>query len=222
MSNSYILKSRNVTMNKTNLINHLRAIRDKAVQNENSLVIDQNDVLDLIDFVQDIYSDRNAMLDYDFSKCEFFVDFPPNDRYKRHKCFYIRDLREIEETRQIAALSQNAFTPPTALENFCRLCDLLIANFKLEKRKAMAELQGKDFTLYDLYSTPSTNKIAKDFIAHKNLENDVADIVSENGLGNHLPYLKPEYEYLSSEFLDFYIRKYEIGEISFELKERRS
>lgn len=208
-------------INKTKLINHLRGIRDRADQNENGLVLDPSDILDLTDFFQDIYSDRNAMADYDFSNIEFFVDYPPNDLYRDKKCFYIRDLRGVKKTRQVAALSQNAFTPPTALENFCRLCDLLVADFKLNKRKEIANHEGKDFSQYDLYSVPSTSKIAKDFINYKNLQDKIEEIVSENGKENHNPYLNSKYEYLYNEFLEFYINKHRNNEIHFELKERK-
>ena len=102
-------------------------------------------------------------------------------------------------------------------------CSFIISNYKKSVRKKLAEEQGKDFTELDLWhQNPTTKQIVDEFLTIHNLHDKLAQVVSPNGLGNNVPYLLPEYEYLKQEFLDFYVQKVAANKVVFNLQDRKN
>ena len=216
-SKPHYLKTRDVLFDtKGKFKEHLKAIRYRAEQNSGSMVELLEDISDLRDFIQD-YCDKSEQLQekFDLDKSYFVIKKSP--QYET-KCLFI-----VESGLEEQISTENFCNPPTLLQNFRSFCSFIISNYKKSVRKKLAEEQGKDFTELDLWhQNPTTKQIVDEFLTIHNLHDKLAQVVSPNGLGNNVPYLLPEYEYLKQEFLDFYVQKVAANKVVFNLQDRKN
>ncbi|UNU74249.1 hypothetical protein LU293_05000 [Moraxella nasovis] len=138
------------------------------------------------------------------------------------KCFYIRDLSDKSKFRQVSILSTKAIKKPTDFENFKEFCQDVIQDFKYEKRKELASIDGLNYQEFDLYSNPTTTQIVQEFLDKNELTDKLDLIISPNDLGNHIPFLLDGHKYLEQDFLNFYHQKVQNDEIEFFLKARKT
>lgn len=219
MMSKYILQStNNQFVTKKGFLNHLKLIRNTADKNQNGMVLDKNHILDLKDFLRDYYVDRDIILsEYDLDNCEFFVALPPTVR-NNHKCIWIKD-KVTDKTRHFAT-TKNGLVEPTPFGNFYNFCTNELIPIKREIRRYITNELGLSLDDFDLWhKSPKTKELVEEFIAIKNIGDKLNEIISPNGLGNNVPYLLPDYEYLKLEFIDFYQSKV-ATQLNFELKPR--
>lgn len=215
-SKPHYLKTRDALFDtKGKFKEHLKAIRYRAEQNSDGMVTLPEDISDLRDFIQD-YCDKSETIQerFDLDKSIFVVKKSP--QYET-KCLFI-----VENGLEEQISTEKFGTPPTPLQNFRSCCSFIIGNYKKSVRQELAAKQGKDFRELDLWhQSPTTKQIVDEFLTIHNLHDKLAQVASPNGLGNNVPYLLPEYEYLEQEFLDFYDNKVAANEMVFDLRKRK-
>ncbi len=215
----FIFKSTNKTFNsKTSFLDYLKFIRDTAAKNQNGMVLDKNHILELKDFLRDYYIDRNIILsEFDLDDCEFFVALPPQPR-NHYKCLWIKDKQNGKKRH--FATTENGLVKPTPFGNFYQFSTNELIPIKREIRKYLTDELGLSLDDFDLWhQSPKTKELVEEFIAIKEIGNRLEQVISQNGLGNNVPYLLPEYQGLRQEFIDFYQSKV-ATELNFELKSR--
>lgn len=219
MSDFIFQSTNNCFSTKTGFLNHLKVIRNTADGNQNGMVLDSNHILELKDFLRDYYIDRDIILsEYDLDNCEFFVALPLTPRNK-HKCIWIKD-KTTGKTRSFAT-TRNGLVEPTPFGNFYNFCTNELIPIKREIRRYITNELGLSLDDFDLWhQSPKTKELVQEFITLKELNNKLYEIISPNGLGNNVPYLLPDYEYLKQEFINFYQSKV-ATELFFELKLRK-
>lgn len=216
----YVFQSTNNRFNtKREFLDYLKSIRDMANDNLNGMVLDKNHILELKDFLRDYYVDRDIILsEYDLDNCEFFVALPPQPR-NRYKCIWIRD--KTNKNSRHFATSRNGLVEPTLFGNFYSFCTHELIPIKREIRKYITSELGLSLHDFDLWhQSPKTKELVEEFIAIKEIGDKLERVISQNGLGNNVPYLLPEYQGLRQEFIDFYQSKV-ATELNFELKLRK-
>ncbi|MFC0322116.1 hypothetical protein ACFFHT_00815 [Gallibacterium melopsittaci] len=216
---SYLLKTRDILFKtKESYKNHLQSILHRAKLNKNGLITSDDDIIDLKDFIQD-HCDKSEQLQelFDLDKCYFAVQKSPG--YPT-ECLFIID-NETGDKEQISI--HNFGNPPSAIVNFRSFCTYTITTFKLEYRKKLSEKQNVNYTEYDLWhKNPTTKQIVDQFITLKQIGDKLEQVISPNGLGNNVPTLLPEYQYLEQELIEFYQSKLSKinAELTVELKRR--
>lgn len=212
----HFLKTRNVLFStKGKFIEHLQDIYHRAKSSKNGLVTINNDILDLKDFIQDYCDKSEEILSYiDLENCYFVVKKSPD--YKTPCLFIIENNTNKEKHFSF----QDFGSPPISYINFKRFCIHIITDFKFNYRIKLGQELGKSYDEYDLWhKKPTTKEIVDEFITLKEIGDKLDLVVSPNGLGNNVPYLMPDYEYLKQDFIDFYQSKV-ATELNFELKPR--
>ncbi|MDO5091425.1 MAG: hypothetical protein Q4D61_07740 [Cardiobacteriaceae bacterium] len=203
-SQPHYLKSRKITFpTKYSFKKHLQAIRHRAEESQSGIITDENDILDLKDFIQD-YCDKSENLQnrFDLDNCYFVVK---KSRDYSTKCLFIVD-NESKYEEQIS--TENFGNPPTPLQNFRSFCTYTISGIKRNIREQLAKQHGRSFDEVDLWhQKPTTKQIVDEFIRQKNISDHLDKIISPNHTGGNVPYLMPEYEYLQQELLIFYEEK---------------
>ena len=199
-------------------LEYLRAICATADRNSDDAVKNKNHILELKDFICDYYCERDFIISkFDLDNCEFFVALPPNPR-NQHKCFWIKQ-KNVNE-KQHFATSRNGLVRPSVFDNFYRFCTDLLIPIKFELRKYFTEqlhLSADNFDLW--HKQPKTKELVQEFIDLQKIGDKLEKVISPNGLGNNIPFLMPDYEYLEQEFIDFYQSKV-ATQLNFELKPR--
>ncbi len=212
----HFLKTRNVLFpTKGEFIEHLKDIYHRAKSSKNGLVTTNNDILDLKDFIQDYCDKSEEILSYiDLENCYFVVKKSPD--YNTSCLFIIENNTNKEKHFSF----QNFGSPPISYINFKRFCTHIIQDFKFNYRIKLSQELGKSYDEYDLWhKKPTTKELVEEFIAIKEIGDRLEQVISQNGLGNNVPYLLPEYQGLRQEFIDFYQSKV-ATELNFELKSR--
>ena len=212
----HFLKTRNILFStKGKFIEHLQGIYHRAKSSKNGLVTTNNDILDLKDFIQDYCDKSEEILSYiDLENCYFVVKKSPD--YNTPCLFIIENNTNKEKHFSF----QNFGSPPISYINFKRFCTHIIQDFKFNYRIKLSQELGKSYDEYDLWhKKPTTKELVEEFIALKEISNKLDLVISPNGLGNNVPYLMPDYEYLKKDFIDFYQSKV-ATELNFELKPR--
>lgn len=218
MSDFIFQSTNNRFSTKTGFLNHLTVIRNTADNNQNGMVLEKNHILELKDFLRDYYVDRDIILsEYDLDNCEFFVALPPQPR-NRYKCFWIKD-KDSSKKRHFAT-SRNGLVEPNSFGNFRSFCTDELIPIKREIRRYITNELGLSLDDFDLWhQSPKTKELVKEFITTKGIGDKLDLVISPNSLGNNVPYLMPDYEYLKQDFIDFYQSKV-ATELNFELKPR--
>lgn len=212
----HFLKTRNILFStKGKFIEDLQGIYHRAKSSKNGLVTTNNDILDLKDFIQDYCDKSEEILSYiDLENCYFVVKKSPD--YNTPCLFIIENNTNKEKHFSF----QNFGSPPISYINFKRFCTHIIQDFKFNYRIKLSQELGKSYDEYDLWhKKPTTKEIVDEFIAIKGIGDKLDLVISPNGLGNNVPYLMPDYEYLKQDFIDFYQSKV-TTELNFELKPR--
>ncbi|WP_147376493.1 hypothetical protein [Moraxella catarrhalis] len=212
----HFLKTRNVLFpTKGKFVKHLQTIYHRAKSRKNGLVVPNDDILDLIDFIQDYCDKSEEIQSYiDLENCYFIVKNP--EGYDE-PCLFVVDKNTGKEKH---FGFRNFGCPPTPYLNFKRFCIHIIQDFKFNYRIKLSQELGKSYDEYDLWhKKPTTKEIVDEFVALKEIGDKLDLVISPNGLGNNVPYLMPDYEYLKKDFIDFYQSKV-ATELNFELKPR--
>lgn len=216
-SQPHYLKTRDVIFStKGKFKEHLQAIFHKTKSLPDKKVVDNNDILDLIDFLEDYHNERTAIQDqFDLENCIFYVDKPQDyDGY----CFWLMD-KNTQNKRQFSFTSFG--NPRTPMQNLVSCFGYIIRQMKARIRNEIAAQEGKDFEEYDLWNEkPTSKELVLEFIKIHNLEDKLDLVVSPNGLNNNAPYLMPNYEYLATEYREFYFNKRANDLLKLKLKPR--
>lgn len=218
MSNFIFQSTNNGFKTQKAFLNHLKFIRNTADNNSNDMVIDDNHIKELKDFLCDYYVDRDIILsEYDLDNCEFFVALPLTVR-NNHKCIWIKD-KTTGKTRSFST-TRDGLVEPNSFGNFYSFCTYELIPIKREIRRYITNELGLSLDDFDLWhQSPKTKELVEEFIALKEIGDKLDLVISPNGLGNNVPYLMPDYEYLKQDFIDFYQSKV-ATELNFELKPR--
>ena len=218
MSDFIFQSTNNRFTTKTGFLNHLKFIRNTADDSPDDVFIYDNHIKELKDFLRAYYVDRDIILsEYDLDNCEFFVALSPTPRNK-HKCVWIKD-KTTGKTRHFAT-TINGLVEPTPFGNFYSFCTNELIPIKRKIRQCITskfDLSLDDFDLW--HQSPKTKELVEEFIDIKEIGDRLEQVISQNGLGNNVPYLLPEYQGLRQEFIDFYKSKV-ATELNFELKSR--
>ncbi|OOS07388.1 hypothetical protein SAMN02745664_102171 [Moraxella cuniculi DSM 21768] len=213
----HYLKTRQVTFpTKGKFKEHLQAILHKTTSLPNNEVEDQDDIFDLIDFLEDYHNESITIQEqFDLENCIFYVDKPQD--YNGY-CFWLMD-KNNQNKRQFSITSFG--NPRTPMQNLVSCFGYIIREMKARFRKEIAMQEGKDFKEYDLWNEePKPKELVLEFIKIHNLKDKLHLVVSPNGLNNNAPYLMPDYEYLAKEYQDFYFNKKANDLLKLELRPR--
>lgn len=214
MPNNYFLPSFPDGLNQTNLVTYLKTIRKEAERN-NDQVCNSNHIEDLKYFIRFIYVESERVIEQiDIDNCSFFVALPPNPRNK-YKCLWIKD----NESSIHFSTTKDGLSAPTPRNNFHQYFTYIIQEFKNGIKKVISKQKGMTEVAHLWHTNPTTKVIIDEFIRIHQLNEKLEDVISPNGLGNNLPFLMPEYEYLKNEILTFYVEKVEDKKLGFELRQ---
>lgn len=216
---AHYLKTRGIIFNtKGKFKSHLQAIFHKTKELPNRIVTDQNDILDLIDFLEDYHNESlDIQEQFELENCLFYVDKPED---YDGLCFWLKD-KNTQKKRHFSFTSFR--NPRTPLQNLVSCFGYLIREMKIQIRKEIAKQEGKNFEAYDLWNEkPTPKELVIEFLKIHNLENKVELIVSPNGKNNNAPYLMTDYEYLEKEYKSFYYNKKANNFLKLSLKPRLS
>ena len=212
----HFLKTRNVLFpTKREFIKHLQNIHHRAKARKNGLVSSNDDILDLIDFIQD-YCDKSERLQdiFDFDNCYFIFKKSPN--YDTECLFIVDNATNKEEQISLIRFGNS----PKPIVNFRSFCTYTIMDFKKNYRIQLSQELGKSYDEYDLWhKKPTTKEIVDEFIAIKEIGDKLDEIISPNGSGFNVPVLNQKYAGLKQEFINFYQSKV-ATQLNFELKPR--